>query len=106
MRLAPEFPQWEWKTFYWTKQDNRQGWKNPWRYFNLMSTDKLRSEACPEHQYAYSPYMEAVIDGTHANCLNCQTLPAYGPHDNADRATHAATMANADPDPATHQEQE
>lgn len=103
MRLAPELSQWEWKAFYWTKQDNRQGWKNPWRYFNLMSTDKLRSEACPGHQYAYSPYME---DGTYANCLNCQTLPAYGPHDNADRATHAATMANADPDPATCEEQE
>jgi hypothetical protein len=106
MRLTPERPQWEWMTFYWTNLDNQQGWKTPWRYFNLMSTDKLRSEAFPEHRYAYNPYMEGVVDGIHANCLNCHRLAAYGPHDNATRATLAAQMAKADPDPTTRQQQE
>jgi hypothetical protein len=106
MRLTRERPQWEWMTFYLTNQDNQRGWKNPWRYFNLMSTDTLRSEAFPEHRYAYSPYLEAIVDGTHANCLNCHRLAAYSPQDNAGRATAAAALAATDPDPATRQTQE
>jgi hypothetical protein len=106
MRLTRERPQWEWMTFYWTNQDNQHNWKSPWRYFNLMSTDKLRSEAFPGHQYAYSPYMEAIIDGIHANCVNCHRLAAYSPQNNAGRATAAATLAAADPDPATRQTEE
>jgi hypothetical protein len=79
MRLTPQRPQWEWMTFYWTNQDNHQGWKGPWRFFNMKSTDALRNQAFKPHQAAYNPYLEGTSeDGLNANCLNCHSLAAYG----------------------------
>jgi hypothetical protein len=96
MRLTRERPQWEWMTFYWTNTDNGQGWKSPWRFFNMMSTDALRDEAYKGHQYCYSPYLEGYKDGVNANCLNCHRLAAYGQEN---LLAKALDLAKGDPTP-------
>lgn len=106
MRLTPERPQWEWMTFYWADSDNKQGWKSPWRFFNMMSTDKLRNEAFQGHAFSFNPYLEGPPDGIHANCLDCHRLASFNSVDNSGRAELGAERAAKDYCPNDRQDME
>lgn len=93
MRLTPERPQWEWMTFYWTNVDNGQGWRSPWRFFGMKSTDRLRNQAYTGHKQAFNPYLEGTnLQGMNANCLNCHSLAAYSSQSAADDMVSNATL--------------
>lgn len=83
MRKTRQNPNWEWMTFYWTRDNNGQsGWKNPWRHFEVVSTNQLREELSASqanHRNCYNPYLEGQLEpnGTHTNCLSCHSFAAY-----------------------------
>jgi hypothetical protein len=89
MQLTPEHPKWRWSTYYWTEEEvphddptSIASWQAKWKHFQVMSTDDVPENYLygNKHKFAYSPYVEGIQPGVHANCLSCHSYAAYFPN--------------------------
>jgi hypothetical protein len=81
MRLSETTHDWEWMTFFWSREENNQpGWLNPWRHYGMKSTSAIREDIQEDdpHRYCFNYYLEAAEqNGLKSNCASCHSFAAY-----------------------------